>query len=34
LPGHGELAIGAIATGGVRIVNEDVVGAFSFRYWA
>jgi putative phosphoribosyl transferase len=26
LPGHEELAMGAIATGGVRVVNEDVVG--------
>ena len=26
LPGHEELAMGAIATGGVRVLNEDVVG--------
>jgi predicted phosphoribosyltransferase len=26
VPGHEELAMGAIATGGVRVVNEDVVG--------
>jgi putative phosphoribosyl transferase len=26
LPGHPELAMGAIASGGVRILNEDVVG--------
>src|SRR5829696_723023 len=25
VPGHAELAMGAIATGGVRVVNEDVV---------
>src|SRR5437762_9023265 len=25
LPGHEELAMGAIATGGVRVLNEDVV---------
>ena len=25
MPGHEELAMGAIATGGVRILNEDVV---------
>ena len=25
LPGHGELAMGAIASGGVRVLNEDVV---------
>src|SRR5213076_2589747 len=25
VPGHDELAMGAIATGGVRVVNEDVV---------
>lgn len=27
LPGHEELAIGAVATGGVRVINEDVVRA-------
>jgi putative phosphoribosyl transferase len=27
VPGHPELAMGAIASGGVRVVNEDVVGA-------
>jgi putative phosphoribosyl transferase len=27
-PGHEELAIGAIATGGVRVLNEDVVHTF------
>ena len=27
LPGHEELAIGAIASGGVRILNEDIVQA-------
>lgn len=26
LPGHAELAMGAIASGGVRVLNEDVVG--------
>jgi predicted phosphoribosyltransferase len=26
VPGHEELAMGAIATGGVRVVNRDVVG--------
>jgi predicted phosphoribosyltransferase len=26
LPGHEELAMGAIASGGVRVLNEDVVG--------
>src|SRR5437762_12175675 len=25
LPGHEELAMGAISTGGVRVLNEDVV---------
>ena len=25
VPGHGELAMGAIATGGVRVLNEEVV---------
>jgi putative phosphoribosyl transferase len=28
LPGHKELAMGAIATGGVTVVNEDVVRSF------
>jgi len=27
VPGHEELALGAVATGGVRVLNEDVVGA-------
>src|SRR5436189_6485610 len=27
VPGQDELAMGAIATGGVRVLNEDVVGA-------
>jgi len=27
-PGHPELAMGAIATGGVRVFNDDVVNAF------
>src|SRR5215203_5409338 len=28
LPGHEELAMGAIASGGVRLVNDEVVSAF------
>jgi putative phosphoribosyl transferase len=28
LPGHEELAMGAIASGGVRLINEDVVRAY------
>jgi predicted phosphoribosyltransferase len=28
LPGHEELAMGAIASGGVRVLNDRVVGAF------
>jgi putative phosphoribosyl transferase len=28
VPGHEELAMGAIASGGVRVVSEDVVAAF------
>jgi predicted phosphoribosyltransferase len=28
LPGHEELAMGAIASGGVRLINEDVVQAY------
>ncbi len=27
VPGHAELALGAIASGGVRVINEDVVGS-------
>jgi putative phosphoribosyl transferase len=27
VPGHEELAIGAIASGGTRVINQDVVGA-------
>src|SRR6266850_5768539 len=27
VPGYGELAMGAIASGGVRVVNEDVLRA-------
>src|SRR3954464_12100906 len=26
VPGHEELAMGAIASGGIRVLNEDVVG--------
>src|SRR5215467_3683225 len=29
VPGHEELAMGAIASGGVRVLNEDVVRALS-----
>ena len=28
LPGHEELAMGAIASGGIRLINEDVVNAY------
>src|SRR5918997_1164691 len=28
LPGHEELAMGAIASGGVQLINEDVVRAY------
>lgn len=28
LPGHEELAFGAIASGGARVFNDDVIGAF------
>src|SRR5215212_3719592 len=31
LPGHEELAMGAIATGGVRVLNEDVVRHLNIR---
>jgi predicted phosphoribosyltransferase len=30
-PGHRELAMGAIASGGVRVINDDVVGALGIR---
>src|SRR5438874_3367620 len=30
VPGHEELAMGAIATGGVRVLNEDVVEYLQF----
>ncbi|HJS17677.1 MAG TPA: phosphoribosyltransferase [Anaerolineales bacterium] len=29
LPGHEELAIGAIASGGIRILNEDIIDALA-----
>jgi predicted phosphoribosyltransferase len=29
LPGHEELAIGAIASGGIRVLNEDIIHALS-----
>lgn len=29
LPGHEELAMGAIATGGARIINQDIVRSFN-----
>ena len=29
VPGHEELAMGAIASGGVRVLNQDVVGALN-----
>jgi predicted phosphoribosyltransferase len=29
LPGHAELAMGAIASGGIRVLNEDIVGWFN-----
>ena len=29
LPGHEELAMGAIASGGIRLINEDVVHAYN-----
>jgi putative phosphoribosyl transferase len=29
LPGHAELAMGAVAAGGVRVLNEDVVRSFA-----
>jgi putative phosphoribosyl transferase len=31
VPGHEELAMGAIASGGIRLINEDVVRAYRVR---
>jgi predicted phosphoribosyltransferase len=31
VPGHEELAMGALASGGARVVNEDVVGALRIK---
>jgi putative phosphoribosyl transferase len=31
VPGHEELAMGAVATGGVRVLNDDVVGALGLH---
>ena len=33
VPGHEELAMGAIASGGVRIINRDVVEAIGIADW-
>jgi predicted phosphoribosyltransferase len=33
VPEHEELAMGAIATGGVRVLNEDVVNALEIPLW-
>jgi predicted phosphoribosyltransferase len=32
VPGHEELAMGALASGGLRVLNEDVVRAFQIPY--
>ena len=31
VPGHEELAMGAIASGGVRVMNDEIVGMFGLR---
>jgi predicted phosphoribosyltransferase len=31
VPGHEELAMGAIASGGVRVLNEDIIAAYGIR---
>src|SRR5262245_9525235 len=31
VPGHSELAMGAIASGGVRVLSEDLIGSSEFR---
>lgn len=33
VPGHEELAMGAVASGGVRVVNQDVVRAIGITRW-
>jgi predicted phosphoribosyltransferase len=33
VPGHKELAMGAIATGGVRVLNEDVIAQLDILPW-
>jgi len=33
VPGHAELAMGAIAEGGIRVVNHDVVRALGIASW-
>jgi putative phosphoribosyl transferase len=32
LPGYGELAIGAIASGGVRVLNEDLIAEYNIDH--
>ena len=32
VPGHGELAMGAVATGGVRVLNDEIVRALRIPY--
>jgi len=32
VPGHEELAMGAIATGGVRVINQDIVRTFNIPH--
>src|SRR5918911_1950832 len=31
VPGHEELAMGAIASGGVRVLNDDIITAYDIR---
>src|SRR5947208_1092942 len=33
VPGHEELAMGAIASGGIRVMNDDVVHALRIDDW-
>src|SRR4051812_5052851 len=34
VPGHEELAMGAIASGNVRVINDDIVGMLKIPDWA
>ena len=31
MPGHDEVAMGAIASGGIRVLNQDIIGSYGIR---